>query len=202
MKLAVLGLAAWVALGTLSNAEGIRGTPVYGPSGLHTQPWFQETFLELGDDLAGAAAQGKRFVVIWEQRGCPYCRETHLLNLAQPEIRDYIKANFHIVQLNKRGDREVTDFDGEKLSEKALARKWRVVFTPTVMFFPAQKEAIASRAPNNPDVIRMTGYYRPFHFLAMFRYVRENAYGHGPFRKYVAALRRAREKSGLPIRFE
>ena len=55
--------------------------------GLYRQPWFLESFLELADDLEGAAANGKRFAIMWELRGCPYCRETHLVNFAQARDR-------------------------------------------------------------------------------------------------------------------
>ena len=73
---------------------------------------------------------------MWELRGCPYCRETHLVNFARADIEDYVKANFDILQLNIIGSRKVTDFDGSEISEKALAAKYGVRFTPTFQFFP------------------------------------------------------------------
>ena len=33
------------------------------------------------------------------------------------------------------GAREVTDFDGVKMSEKALAERWGIIFTPTIVFY-------------------------------------------------------------------
>ena len=111
--------------------------------GLYRQPWFLESFLELADDLDGATKAGKRFAVMWELRGCPYCKETHLVNFARPEIEDYIKANFEILQLNIVGSRKVTDFDGTEISEKALAAKYGVRFTPTFQFFPETPAGLA-----------------------------------------------------------
>ena len=55
--------------------------------------------------------------------------------LAQRYINDYVRQNFRIVQLDMFGSREVTDFDGTKLSEKALAERWGVIFTPTIVFY-------------------------------------------------------------------
>ena len=89
--------------------------------GLYREPWFVESLLELPDDLASATKSGKRFAIMWELRGCPYCRETHLVNFARADIADYIKANFDVLQLNIIGSRNVTDFDGTEMSEKALA---------------------------------------------------------------------------------
>src|SRR5215210_2949020 len=80
--------------------------------GLYRQPWFLESFLELGEDLQGATNVGKRFAIAWELRGCPYCKETHLVNFARSDIENYIKSNFEILQLNIIGARKVTDFDG------------------------------------------------------------------------------------------
>src|SRR3954451_15040150 len=99
------------------GAAGLVGPPalaepVLTEDGLYRQPWFLESFLELGDDLAGTAKAGKRFAIMWELKGCPYCRETHLVNFARPDIEDFIKTNFEVLQLNIIGSRPVKDFDG------------------------------------------------------------------------------------------
>ncbi|MGY9006832.1 MAG: thioredoxin family protein, partial [Alphaproteobacteria bacterium] len=178
------------------------GEALLTPAGLHTQSWFHEGFLELGDDLKEATQKGKRLAIIWEQRGCPYCRETHLVNFAQPEIQNFIKANFLVVQLNRNGDREVTDFDGTKLTEKELAQKYRVTFTPTVQFFPTNRAAIKAKAKHKPDVARMTGYYRPLHFLAMFNFVHVAGYKNRSFRKYLNGYQANRARTGKPLQFK
>src|SRR6266852_6345912 len=99
------------ALGVAARAE----EPILTDDGLYRQSWFIESFLELGDDLDQAAKRGKRFAVMWELKGCPYCRETHLVNFARPDIADFVRTNFDILQLNIIGSRKVTDFDGSEL---------------------------------------------------------------------------------------
>jgi thioredoxin-related protein len=168
--------------------------------GLHVQPWFLESFLELNEDRKEAKAAGKRFAVIWEQRGCPYCRETHVVNFAVPEIQEYVKKHFVVLQLNIRGDREVTDLSGRKFPEKQLAKKYGVHFTPTVTFFGDDGEAKPA-ATDGPDVARMTGYYRPYHFLLAFMFVQERAYRTETFKQFVARKTVEREKAGLPVKF-
>jgi thioredoxin-related protein len=153
--------------------------------GLYRQPWFLESFLELADDLESAAAKGKRFAVMWELRGCPYCRETHLVNFAKPEIENFVRARFAILQLNTIGAREVTDFDGEKISEKRLAEKYGIRFTPTFQFFPERATGLAARKPREREVARAQGYLLPEHFLAMFKFVSERAYEKGSLRDYL-----------------
>ncbi len=157
--------------------------------GLYVQDWFVQSFLELADDLTDADEAGKRLAIFWELEGCPYCKETHLVNLANAEIRDYLQANFAIVQLNLGGARIVTDVDGETRSERKLARKWGIRFTPTIMFFPEGEAAKPGLDGAALEVARMPGYFRPPHFLAMFRYVREKAYLTMDFRNYLRASR-------------
>src|SRR5215475_7619172 len=150
--------------------------------GLYREPWFVESFLELGDDLDQAARRGKRFALMWELKGCPYCRETHLVNFARRDIADFVRSNFEIVQLNIIGSRKVTDFDGSEIGEKQFAARYGVRFTPTIQFFPASAAGLKDKEPVRREVTRIAGYLRPDDFLAMFRYVREDAYQTQSFR--------------------
>ncbi len=183
---ATTALAAGLALITRpAAAQETRIEPMLGDDGLYHQPWFLNSFLDLKDDLAESAEAGKRFALIWEQRGCPYCRETHVANFARPEINEFVRENFNILQLDIWGLREVTDFDGEALEERALARKWGIVFTPTIMFFDDSVEKIAGRSGAQAEVVRMPGYFKPFHFITMFEYVKESAYKTTHFQRYL-----------------
>ncbi len=163
----------------------------YTDDGLIYQPWFLDSFLILEEDLAEAHANDKRFVIFWELKGCPYCKETHRVNLAQPDILDYVKSNFTVLQLNVIGSRIVTDFDGEELSEKDLAKKWQVKFSPTIQFFADDPESAMGKPGRESEVARIPGYFKPAHFLAMFEYVEQKAYEKLKFHEYV----RARQKS-------
>ncbi|HWL31682.1 MAG TPA: thioredoxin family protein [Xanthobacteraceae bacterium] len=143
--------------------------------GYYTEPWFLESFLELPDDLAETTKKNKRLAIMWELRGCPYCKATHLVNFARPEISDFIRAHFEILQLNIVGSREVTDFDGEKLPEKRFAAKYGVRYTPTLQFFPESAAGLAAKAPRDREVARAQGYLEPDQFLALFRSVAGHA---------------------------
>ena len=144
----ILALAMGLGFGGLSAA--LAGDPVLPPpsgpvlprmaplrtdDGLYRQSWFQLSFLDLRDDFADAKAGGKRLAVLFEQRGCVYCASLHNDVLAARYINDYVRENFAVVQLDLWGAREVTDFDGSVLAERALAERWGVIFTPTIVFF-------------------------------------------------------------------
>ncbi len=156
-----------------------------GDDGLYHEPWFLQSFLDLREDLEAAASNGKRLAIMWELRGCPYCRETHLVNFADPAIANYVRDNFEVLQLNLIGSRKVTDFDRQELSEKDLAQKYGIRFTPTFQFFPPSSVGIEAREPMAREVTRAPGYLKPQHFLAMFRFVRERAYERGSFRDFL-----------------
>ena len=170
----ILGASA-AAFAGLAGTR-LRAEPILTDDGLYKEPWYLESFLDLAEDLEGARKQGKRFVVAWELRGCPYCKETHFVNFAQPRIADYVRTNFEVLQLNLVGARKVTDFDGKEVVEKSLAAKYGIRFTPTFQFFPDEADALKNLPPQKREVARIPGYLKPDDFLAMFQYVRENAY--------------------------
>jgi thioredoxin-related protein len=182
-------IAGAAGLAAAGLAPPARAAAILTDDGLYRQPWFLDSFLELADDLDGATRAGKRFAVLWELRGCPYCRETHLVNFARGDIEEYVRANFEVLQLNIVGSRKVTDFDGTETAEKALAAKYGIRFTPTVQFFPDTVAGMAGKPPESREVARAPGYLRPDDFLALFRFVREKAYETKSFREYVRAAR-------------
>lgn len=169
--------------------------------GLHTQPWFHNSFLDLKEDATEAHAAGKSLVVFWEQQGCPYCKEMHRVNLADNAISDYIKENFVVVQLNLYGARAVTDFDGEEMEERQLARRWKVNFTPTIVYFPKDPAQSDGKDGSDAEVWRLTGYWKPFHFLNSFRYVATGGYAEEPnFQKWLTERREELEAQGEKVK--
>ena len=113
------GLLAGGGTARAQSAAPKAYTSAFTPKGLLTQPWFLNSFLDLKDDLQEAANSGKRFAIMWELAGCPYCRETHLVNFARPDIRDYIKENFDFPR-KLCIDFSMKIFHFEKFSKKKL----------------------------------------------------------------------------------
>ena len=168
-------------------AAGDRIEPVLTDDGLYTQEWFLQSFLDLTEDLDEASANGKRFAILWELKGCPYCKETHEVNFADPEVNAYVRENFEILQLNFLGSRTVTDFDGEQLEERELREKYGVRFTPTFQFFPESSDEIEGETGQAAEILRMTGYVKPDRFTAMFRFIDDEAYEDRTFKEYLDA---------------
>ncbi len=175
LRIARRSLVATLALSPLVA----RAAPLRSEHGW-TQDWYQDSFLNLREDLEEAHTAGQRLAMEFTQRGCPYCQDMHNDHLTRPDIEGFIRPRFRIVQLDLHGARMVTDFDGEVLEERALARKWRVTFTPTIVFAPVwQGAAPPRRAGREIEVARMPGLLPKPEFLGFFRFVAERGYSDG-----------------------
>lgn len=161
-----------------------------GDDGLHKQPWFSQSFLELADDLADATAEGKTLMVLVEQAGCPYCREMHQVNFARDDITSAITDDYLVIQLDLWGSREVVDFDGTAMEERDWIQKNAIHFTPTTLFFQSD-----NGTPR--EVFRMPGYFKPFHHLAALKYVQSGAYATEPFQRYLQTVFAEFEAQGI-----
>lgn len=177
-----------LGFGVLSAATVLGlgpGFSAVGPQGMHTQPWFLQSFLDLKEDHAEAKKAGKKLVIFFEQPGCPYCAEMHNKNLKKPEIVNYIKKNFAVQQINLFGSREVTDFDGKAMEERELARRWGILFTPTIVFIKPDLEGLDGLNGKQLQIARMPGYFRPFHFITFFEYINGAHYEKTDFQRFL-----------------
>ena len=131
------------------------------PYAIDIPPWFTESFLDFREDIRDAAREHRRLMVYFGQDGCPYCRALMATNFSQRGIVEKTRRHFVAIALNLWGDRETTWLDGSKMSEKALARRLDVQFTPTLLFFDEKGKVVA----------RLNGYYPPHRFEAVLDYV-------------------------------
>jgi len=174
-----LALLAALALGPAAIAAEL------GDDGLHKPDWLRDTFRDLREDLDEANAEGKRLLILWEQRGCIYCSQMHAEVYPDPEIDGLIREHFFVLQMNLFGDIEVTDFDGTTLPEKDMARRWGVVFTPTMMFMPETVEE--GKTAQQAAIVSMPGAFGKGTTAALLTWVRDKEYENGEhFQKYLA----------------
>ena len=110
----------------------------------------------------------KHLMVLFTQDFCPYCEALINKNLTQQSIRDSLKTNFDIVQLNMWGDREVFDIHGNPTTEKQIAADLDVQFTPTLIFFDRDGE----------PALRTNGYLSSNDMQASLDFVASQAYHH------------------------
>lgn len=163
-----------------------------GEDGLHKPDWLHETFKDLREDLAEANAEHRRLVLIVEQRGCIYCTKMHEEVFPDPAIDALIRDHYFVVQINLFGDVEVTDFDGTTASEKGMAMRWGVMFTPTMIFLP--EEVPAGETAAEAAVAVMPGAFGKGTTEALLTWVKDHGYDSGEnFQKYVASRTASQE---------
>jgi thioredoxin family protein len=182
-----------------------RVEPLKEDNGLYHQSWFHLSFLNLKDDFAEAKTAGKRLAVIFEQRGCPYCTKLHTEVLPQRYINDYVRENFTVLQLDIWGAREVVDFDGKVLSERELAERWGVIFTPTVVFFKDDLIGLDGKWGRELEAIERLQlsfgrdtFYDLFVWVRMKRYERDKSFQRFHISRIAEreALKAATDKGG------
>jgi thioredoxin-related protein len=152
-----------LAIAPLAAGAASSGAETFNPSpnAIDIPAWFQESFLDFREDVREAAQQGKRLMIYFGQDGCPYCRQLMRVNFSQKDIVDKTRAHFVAVAVNLWGDREVTWTDGKVLTEKALAARLQIQFTPTLLFLD-ETGGVA---------LRINGYYAPHQLHAALDYV-------------------------------
>ena len=162
------------AEGSASSVE--RGT-FFGAKPTEYPDWFKESFLEFSDDIAEAAEEGKRVLIIFQQDGCPYCNLLVERNLSQKNILELVQQKFDVISINIWGDREIVTVGGQSYTEKEFSEALKVQFTPTLLFFNEKGKAI----------LKLNGYLPPREFLTALTYVAEHHEKKTPYRDFVRA---------------
>lgn len=179
-RLTGLIFAATLALAGPARAD-------LGDDGLHIAPWLNQTFMDLREDLGDANAQGKRLAVIIEQRGCIYCSRMHEEVWVEPDILRLLEEEFFFIRINMHGSTEVTDFDGETMEEREIARRWRNLFTPTILFFP--EDVPEDVTGIEAAAVVMPGAFGRWTTFNMLNWVLEKGYeGEEDFQRYHARM--------------
>lgn len=152
----------------------INDKPLQEPLAL--PDWFKVSFLDIKEDLTEANNEKRGLIIYFGQEYCPYCKALLHNNWGQKEIIKYTRSNFDVIAINVRGDRMVTDLDGQQYPEKLFASNHKTAFTPTLLFYDkAGKQAL-----------KLTGYRKPYQFRAALEYVADNHHSKESFRYYLA----------------
>lgn len=138
--------------------------------------WFEQSFLNLREDLDEAVKNGKQgLVVYFGQKRCAYCKML-MQNLKLTDIASYSQRHFAWVAVDIWGIEEVTDIQGQKLSERDLAIRERTNFTPSLIFYDAKGQ----------QALMLRGYYPPYQLRAALEYVTDGHYEKEPFAAYLS----------------
>ena len=141
--------------------------------------WFKESFLDITEDIDEAAESNKHVMLFMHLNGCPYCYKMTEENLKNAPYTDFIKENFDVIAINIKGDREVAFDEETSLSEKELAAKLKVIYTPAVIFLDSNMQIVA----------KVNGYRSVEQFKYVLDYVQQGAYKQTSLTQYIADIK-------------
>lgn len=147
---------------------------------MHEVPeWFKESFLDISEDVSEADANNKHFMIFMDLEGCPYC--TKMLNenfIAQNKTSEFIKKYFDVINIDVKGSREISWDKDTTLTEKALAEKLEIQYSPTILFFNKNKEV----------VVRVNGYRNKDDFKYILEFVQGKYYEQMSLTQYLEKI--------------
>lgn len=143
--------------------------------------WFKESFLDIAEDVDEAAEADRHVILFMHLNGCPYCYRMTEENFKHAPYTDFIREHFDVIAINIKGDREVALNADISLTEKQLANRLKVVYTPTIIFLNQQNKTVA----------RVNGYRSVPDFKHVLDYVQEKAYLKTSLSKYVDGRKKA-----------
>ena len=150
---------------------------------LHDAPWLMKAPLDL------TKRDGKPLLVLFEQKVCAGCDEMHAEGFPRPEVAALLKR-FRAARVDIASNEAVKTPDGKSLPMREWARKRKIAYTPSFVFFDA----------GGREVFRVEGYLRPFHLASSLDYVASGAYKKQPeFQRFIEARAAARRAQGEKI---
>jgi len=132
------------------------------------QAFFDESFLELDEELEIAREEGKSgLLIMFEIDDCPFCYRMKHNVLNRSDVQDYFRAHFRVVSVNAEANTDMTDFSGQPTIQKEFALKqYRVRVTPVFLFFDLEGKPLKRG--------RLTGATKDAReFLLLGRYIIE-----------------------------
>ncbi len=132
---------------------------------------FEEAFDE-------AETSKKKVLVDVYAPWCGYCRKMHEEVYPDPEIREYIEANFELTRVDIDVDTDTLTYrGGYKLSSRMLATLFQTSGTPNTVFL----------MPDGNFITALPGFAPREQFMTVLKYIASDAYQTQPFQAFMEA---------------
>ncbi len=147
--------------------------------------FFDQSMGDFKEELETAQELGKSGILLFfDEDGCPFCYRMKTTVFNQVPVQEYFKKHFLIFPVDREGDVEIVDFDGNSIAEKDFAlKKFRVRATPVFAFFDLEGNLVT----------RYTGATRNAEeFMWLGEYVVKGIYREMRFTRYKRMKKRGR----------
>lgn len=122
-----------------------------------------------------ASADGKPYILLFEQRDCANCSMLHD-GIFTHELSPPLLDQFDIIRLDMWGGDAVRTRDGTEKSSRELARELQINYAPTMVLYAA----------DHTEVIRSESWLKRFHTQSILDYVQSGAWREQPmFQRYL-----------------
>ena len=148
--------------------------------------FFDQGFGDFSEELETAKEEGKSGVFIFfEMDDCPFCHRMKTTILNKPEVLAFYKKHFKLFIVNIDGDVEMTDFQGNVMTQKEFSfKQQRVRATPVFAFFDL----------NGKRAVKYTGPTSSVEeFIWLGEYMVNDEYKKSSFTRYKRARRKAKK---------
>jgi thioredoxin-related protein len=160
---------------SLSYAEDKKVGKFLGGKTAPMPSWFLNSFLDLNEDVEDLSSIDKRLMLFIHQDNCPYCHKFITKNLSNEKIKQKVQKHFGVVDINMFGSKDLVSTNEDELTEKEFALKYKVQFTPTIIFFDEEGK----------QVLRLNGYINEKNFELALDYIKDKKEKHISFKEYV-----------------
>ncbi|MDH5570861.1 MAG: thioredoxin fold domain-containing protein [Gammaproteobacteria bacterium] len=150
----------------------------------------QESFyLKPPYDLSRLIKDKKPLLILFEQKQCPDCDKAHRDVYVQKETIQQFER-FNVVQIDMWSDESLADFSGRRTTAQALAKKLKIQYAPSMVFFNNQGK----------EIFRAEAYLKAFHTQSIMDYVASGAYKTQPeFQRYISERADRLEAQGVHV---
>lgn len=148
--------------------------------------FFDANTGDLKAELADAKAAGKKAILfMYEQEGCPACRQMKQNVLNRVDVQNLYHAHFTSFTIDIHGAVPLKDFSGRDISEKAFAARAKVRATPTFVFHDL----------GGAEIARVTGSVGIDEFRLLAEFIASGAH---KTRQFAAYKQSAKAESAKP----
>ena len=170
-----------IALITVLLSSFSLGAGKVSGGSMHEIPeWFKSSFLDMAEDTEEAAEENRHVMLFLDLDGCPYC--TRMLKesfMNDGPTKTYIQENFDVININVKGGKEIAWREDESYTEKELAQKLNVPYSPTVIILDSEQNI----------VVRLNGYRNPVKFKQVLEYAHNKHYKNMKLTEYLQKLK-------------
>ena len=146
--------------------------------------FFTGTSKDLNQERIFAAEHNKKgLLIFYGTPHCPFCQRMKKTVLNQPEIQNFFKENFHLLEINILDEQPISDFSGDKTTSKQFSESNHIRVTPTLIFYNLKGERLFKQAGIIAD---------PQEFRWLGEYVLEEGYSRESFGQYKRNKRTSR----------